>query len=369
MKASGTRIFRVLGIDVYLHFSWWFIFILLAYSLATQFFPEAYPGFSKIVYWAIGAIASLLLFISVLLHELTHSLVAKARKVNVESITLFFFGGVASLPSEDVKASTEFWMALSGPVFSLLLAGVLYFVHAQSLPLFWKAITHYLWRINLILGIFNLLPGYPLDGGRVFRSLLRLYYKDIVKATHIASAVGRFLAGLLMAAGFLSVLAGELGGVWFIFLGGFLWFVAKAGYQQVLLKRALDSIPLSVLIERKFFKLSPDDKFEKAVSHYRKSQIGSFLVVEKGKFFGVLDLSRVGKMSKSKLGNVLVGGAMIPSREVNALRITDHAYTAYRKFENQGSGVLPVISKGRLIGVVSRDKLKHLISAEMKFGD
>src|SRR3989344_3892890 len=200
---GGLRIFRIFGIDIKIHFTWWFIFVLLAWGLREGFFPQQFPGFSAPQYWFMGIVAAVLLFVSVLLHELTHSLVAKARKIRVESITLFFFGGVASIPSEDVKPATEFWMALSGPLFSIVFAGILFLVHQLALPVLLKAVTAYLWQINLILGIFNLVPGFPLDGGRVFRALLMFYYRDIRKATKIASKVGRFFGVFLVFLGFL----------------------------------------------------------------------------------------------------------------------------------------------------------------------
>src|SRR3989344_5217711 len=161
-----TKLFRIFGIDVQLHFSWWLIFIFLSWSLSASFFPSYFPDQQTSTYWIMGVLSALLLFASVLLHELSHSLVAKAKKIKVESITLFFFGGVASIDDEDLKPSTEFLMAVAGPLFSLFLFGVFYLVYALNGNTFWTAISFYLYQLNLILAIFNLVPGYPLDGGR-----------------------------------------------------------------------------------------------------------------------------------------------------------------------------------------------------------
>src|SRR3989344_4695935 len=144
---EGIRIFTIFGIDVKLHYSWWFIFILLTWSLATSFFPIYFPGSTARTYWLMSVIASLLLFLSVLLHELSHSLVARAKKITVRSITLFFFGGVAGIDSEDMKPSSEFLMAIAGPLFSLLLAGIFYVIYISTGNGIVTAITFYLYQL------------------------------------------------------------------------------------------------------------------------------------------------------------------------------------------------------------------------------
>src|SRR3990167_1085865 len=196
-----TTIFRVSGIEVRIHYSWWIIFVLLSWSLATAFFPLHFPGLTKIEYGGMGIISALLLFCSVLLHELSHSLVAKAKKIQVKSITLFFFGGVAGITKEDMKPSSEFQMAIAGPLFSLLLGTVFYFIYKLDVNGFWTAITFYLYQLNFTLGIFNLIPGFPLDGGRAFRAILYAYFKDLTKATRIAAGVGKLFAVVLIMLG------------------------------------------------------------------------------------------------------------------------------------------------------------------------
>ncbi|MBI4153271.1 site-2 protease family protein [Candidatus Woesearchaeota archaeon] len=360
---NGLRILRIHGIDVYLHYSWWLIFALLAYNLALDFFPASYPGLSSAMYWLMGALAAVLLFVSVLLHELTHSLVARARKIRVESITLFFFGGVASIPSEDVKPATEFWMALAGPLFSLALAGALFFVHQLALPVLLKAVTAYLWRINLVLGIFNLVPGFPLDGGRVFRALLMFHYKSIRKATMIASKVGRFFGGMLVFLGFLSVFGGNFSGLWFVFLGSFLWMTAKGSYEQVVIKDVLGRIPVLKLM-KKSHSLAPDDTLDDAISLYKQSDQDGFVVESKGKFVGMVDVARIGRVGI----NVVVTSVMIPANEIEALNNNESAYDALRKLEMQRLSVLPVVVKGTVKGVVTRNTVSHHLTLGMKFG-
>src|SRR3990167_1069198 len=227
-----TRLFRLFGIDVQLHFSWWFVFALLAWILSSSFFPQYFPDLENKTYWAMGIISVLLLFVSVLLHELSHSLVAKAKKIKVESITLFFFGGVASIDDEDLKPSTEFLMSIAGPLFSLFLSVIFYLIYSLNGNIFWTAITFYLYQLNLILAIFNLVPGYPLDGGRAFRAILHAYYRDIKKATRIAVLGGRAFAVFLILFGIISITGGS-GGLWFILLGGFLYYkIGRASCRE-----------------------------------------------------------------------------------------------------------------------------------------
>ena len=192
---NSMKIFRVFGIDIKLHFTWWFVFALIAWSLSSAFFPHYFPDQTQTMYWSMGITASLLLFVSVLLHELSHSLVARAKNIKVESITLFFFGGVAGITKEDMKPSSEFLMAIAGPLFSLVLAGIFFVIWKINGNVFWTAITYYLWQLNLILALFNLVPAFPLDGGRAFRAILRAYFKDLKKATRIAVIGGKLFAG------------------------------------------------------------------------------------------------------------------------------------------------------------------------------
>jgi Zn-dependent protease len=215
MKAS-FKLFRIAGIDIGIHYTWIFIFILISWSLAAGIFPNLTQDQSPTIYWMMGIITALLLFVSVLLHELAHSLVAKARGMGVSSITLFIFGGVSNLEEEPEKPRTEFAMAIVGPLTSLVLGGIFFGVSIFLMgkiisynELFSNTVTNnytgiesvigYLAWINVLLGIFNLLPGFPLDGGRVLRSILWGSTRSLIKATNIAGRVGQFFGWALIA--------------------------------------------------------------------------------------------------------------------------------------------------------------------------
>ena len=232
---SSFRVGRVAGIEVGIHYTWLFAFVLVTWSLAQGFFPATFPGFAPSTYWLLGVIAALGLFGSVLFHELSHSLVARARGLHVQGITLFIFGGVSNLGGEARAAGDEFVVSVVGPLSSLLLAAVFWGLR-QGLapgdtPL--GAVLGYLAVVNAGLAVFNLVPGFPLDGGRVLRSLIWGATHDLRQATRIASAIGQGVGFLLIAWGVARVLGGDiLGGLWTAFIGWFLNNAADSTRQQ-----------------------------------------------------------------------------------------------------------------------------------------
>ncbi len=364
---GSLRIFRLFGIDVKLHFSWWFIAILIAWSLSTSFFPFYFPEQTAGTYWFMGITAAILLFVSVVLHELSHSLVARARKIKVESITLFFFGGVAGIEKEDLEPKAEFQMAVAGPLFSFLLAGIFYFINKSNGNLVVEAITFYLYQLNFILAVFNLVPGFPLDGGRAFRALLFAYYKDLRKATKIAAAGGKVFAGILVALGFLGLLSGVGNGLWFLLLGIFLYFIAGVSYEQVIVKEVLHAIPLKELLERKHPVLKGSLTFQEFVKK-RASGTEDVFLVKDGKFLGILDSKHLDPMEKKMQGMMNLRQLSVPLSSLKGLGKEDTAYTAFRRFAEQNIDLLPVMEGKRLLGTVSRKRVMHRLVWGLKYG-
>src|SRR5215831_8260104 len=214
---GSLRLGRIAGIDIRIHYTWLFAFLLITWSLASGFFPTSNPGLGATTYWGIGAISSVLLFVSVLAHELSHSLVARARGLKVDSITLLIFGGISTITSDPSRAVDEFLVAVVGPLTSLVLAGLFWALETASgsdggaLG----AILGYLAFANLLLGLFNILPGFPLDGGRVLRAIIWGITGNVQRATDIASYVGQGFGILLIFWGVARLLAGDvLGGLW-----------------------------------------------------------------------------------------------------------------------------------------------------------
>jgi Zn-dependent protease len=239
MARNEIYLGRAFGIPISLDYSWFFVFGLITWMLAGSYYPEEFPNWTQGQYWTMGAVTALLYFGSLLLHELGHSLVALSYRIRVRSITLFMFGGVAQIEGQYPHATAEFLVAVAGPAVNF----VLWFLcHAlmpaafDSPPL--MALLKYLAYINVALGLFNLIPGFPLDGGRVFRAILWSFTKDLYRATYVAVQVGRGFAFLFVAWGLLRILSGGLGdGLWIIFLGWFLNNAAKAELMRLFMLR------------------------------------------------------------------------------------------------------------------------------------
>lgn len=363
-KHSGA-LFRIFGIDIRLHFSWWFIFILLAWSLSTGYFPEYFPGLPEQLYWLMGILSALLLFGSVVLHELSHSLVAKTRHITVQSITLFFFGGVAGIEREEMKPSSEFLIAIAGPLFSFILAGLFYLLHISTAIILVKAMALYLYQLNLVLGIFNLVPGFPLDGGRAFRAVLYAYYHDLKKATRIASTGGKLVAGILVALGALSVFGGAVNGLWFILLGAFLYFIAGMSYEQVVVKEILSHVGVKEVMSLDPPFISPEMTLRELIDRYSATDEETFIV--KGKLPRIVDLARTGTISRYAQKNMKVKTIAQPLRKPLALK--DNAYTAFKRFAELQQDALPVIDKGKICGIVQRRMVMHRLNWDLKYGE
>ncbi len=369
MNGKHLKLFRIFDIDIQLHSSWWFLAILLSWSLASAYFPFQIPGYTTVNYWLMGITATVLLFASVILHELSHSLVAKAKKINVKSITLFFFGGVAAIDKEDMKPSAEFFMAIAGPVLSIFLAGI--FFSITKLPLHEVAITifRYLAQLNLILALFNLVPGYPLDGGRAFRAILYAYYKDLKKATRIASNGGKLVGGILVVLGIFGIFSGlVVNGIFFIFLGGFLYMLAGASYEQVIVKETFSKVPITQIMQKKFISLNPSSKFSEFIKQFKNSKETTFLLQGKG-YLGILDLRRLNKLPQKLQEITKLKQVAIPLNEVKLISEKDSAYEAFKKFSEQNIDLLPVMKGKSIVGVVYRDALLNRLMIDLKFKD
>ena len=384
MKAitkGSIKLFRLFGINIQLHFSWWFVFALLAFNLSVSFFPNLcagkltegflataiIPGCASLgtgSYWIMGIVAALFLFLSVLLHELSHSLVAKLRKIKVESITLFFFGGVASIHEDDLKPGSEFLMAVAGPLFSILLGLVFFTINHFTSNGIVTAITFYLYLINFMLAGFNLIPGFPLDGGRAFRAILHAYYKDLKKATRIAAAGGRFFGIFLIIVGILSFFGG---GWWLVILGGFLYFTAGLSYEQVIIREALIKIPVKELLSKDFSLVDAEMKFADFLKRHVNCGEEIFLVKSKN-FSGILDLKELDKISLSAQKWIKIKQLAIPVDKLSSLRENDTAFTAFKKFAEEKINLLPVYKNSKLLGFVTQKIVTQRLVWSLKFG-
>ncbi|MGH7950203.1 MAG: site-2 protease family protein, partial [Candidatus Binataceae bacterium] len=299
-RSKGVvRIASIAGVEIEIDYSWLFIFALVLWSLSAGYFPYEYPGYTWRAYWLVGFVATILFFASVLIHELSHAAVANRLGEDVRKITLFIFGGMAHLSGEPRSASVEFQVAAAGPVTSIGLAMIFWFVdlglpHAPEFQL-WSAMFRYLAFINLALALFNLLPGYPLDGGRLLRAYLWWRDGNMRSATERAADWGRGIAVGLIVLGVLQIFSGSLvGGLWLVFIGLFLRSAATTSYQGLIIQQALGGSRVADIMVREPVVLDPELSVERAIEDYflRLGYTG-FPVVSDGRLGGMLSLAQV----------------------------------------------------------------------------
>jgi Zn-dependent protease len=262
-----------MGIPIRIHYTLWFVFILIAWSLAVGYMPHQYAGLSTVTYWAIGIASAIILFVSVLVHELSHSYIAKKNGLPIARITLFFFGGVSEMTEEPQDPGLEVRMAAAGPLMSFLIAGVLgvlwYLGGSAHAPVAIVATLGYAALINGVLGVFNLLPAFPLDGGRVFRGSVWKHSNNFVEATRTAIRVSEVISLLMMFGGFAFIIFGDfVDGIWVIVLGWFLMSGAQTSLKQTLVGEALLGVSVGDIMTREVLTVPPEITVQQLVSDY-----------------------------------------------------------------------------------------------------
>lgn len=369
MRFGRLYLFKVFGIPIRLDYTWFIIFILFSWSLASAYYPSRFPEWTSTVHWIAGFLSALLLFISVLLHELAHSWVAIHSGISIAGITLFIFGGVAQMSREPPNAKTEFRMAIAGPGMSLFLA-VLFLLLGYILPSVPGAVLSLLGYMNLLLGLFNLVPGFPLDGGRVLRAILWSSKGDLEWATRISSRAGKVVALAIMLWGFFYILRGNfIGGIWLIFIGLFLLQAAEAGYRQVLFRTSLSGIRVSQIMRPDVVVVSPDLTLDELVDDYfLKYHYNSFPVVHKGELVGLITLASVKNVPRSEWVRTPVRHVMIPLDEITILEPGEDAVNALERMVRDGIGRFPVVERGELVGILTRRDIVELLKIKTDLG-
>lgn len=359
---GGFPIGRVAGIDILVHWSWVVIFGLLTWSLAEGLFVHDYPNWTRAEAWFAAAITSLVLFASILLHELSHSLVARRQGMSVRSITLFIFGGVSAIGEEPRQPGQEFVMAAVGPLTSFALAG-LFAVAAVVLHGGIGTAAQYLAFINVLLGAFNLLPGFPLDGGRVLRSIAWARSGSIVRATRIASLSGEGVAFLLMAGGAVAFLLGALiPGVWFFVIGWFLLSQSRASYQQVAARDILKEFTVRSALNRDFHPLRPELSLTAVLSDYVLTyHQRCYPVISGDHLVGVVCLPDLKRFPREEWHERMVSEAMTPEERLVSVAPSDDLTRAAQLMAEADLNQLPVMEDGRFMGFVTRSDILQLV--------
>ena len=361
---QGTlKLGTLAGIDIRVHYTWLFAFILIAWSLAQGYFPSADAGLGTGTYWLLGLVSALLLFGSVLVHELGHSLVAGARGLRVQSITLFIFGGVSSITREASTARDEFLVAVVGPVISLALAG-LFWLFGQALPAGTAvaAVASYLAFTNLLLGAFNIVPGFPLDGGRVLRAILWGSTGNMPRATQIASYVGQAVAFGMIGWGVSRLLGGDVfGGLWTAFIGWFLNGGAETSRQQQTARAVLTGVPVTTVMEASPAFASPTLSVQAFVlEHTLRRGHRALPVVDAGRLVGLMSITDAKHLAHDAWPTTPIRQVMT-STALKTLAPDADLNVALELMVTSGINQLPVVQNGTLVGMLSRsDVMRYL---------
>ena len=366
------KVARIRGIDVGIHFSWFIVVVLFTVIFAESQYPDTYPNWSEAQYWSVAIASVLLLFLSVLLHEFGHALVAQSRGVGVRSITLFIFGGVAGLTRESDEAGDEFWIAIAGPIVSITLAGLfglawLIFGAASEKA---AALLGYLAYINLLLVLFNMIPGFPLDGGRVLRAALWRGTGDLRRATRIASGIGVGIGMLFVVGGVVLIVTGYLvNGIWAVVIGWFLQNAAQQGRSSVEQTYALRDILTSDLMNREPVTIAPEIDLETMVEDFVLARNARGLpVIVDGRLAGIVTVTDLRKAPRDQWKERTVGQIMTPATQLKYLDPKVPVTEALMLMSDGDFHQMPVTEEGRLVGLLTRFELVRYFQTREELG-
>ncbi|TVM00071.1 MAG: peptidase M50 [Candidatus Brocadia sp. WS118] len=364
---QGTwKIATVMGIPMRVHFSWFIVFGLITWSLSTQYFPKAAPDLPVAAYWIKGTLASLLLFASVAFHELSHSCIARKYHVSITGITLFIFGGVAQMKGEPPHPKAEFRIAIAGPISSFLLSAV-FFLVAINVTGGLVALFSYLARINFILGAFNLIPGFPMDGGRILRAALWSRTKDFFYATQKASVFGQRIALFFLLFGLFLIFTGSSGGLWLLLIGWFLYMAAQSSQQQATLQEALSTIRVKNAMARNIVTVSPSIFISEAVDKYfLRYGYGGFPVMDEGQFLGIITLKEIKEIPREDWNKVKVSDVFISHDKKWEVSPDSDAMGALELMIKEDKGRIIVMGNDKVVGLITRNGIARYLQMRSK---
>jgi Zn-dependent protease/predicted transcriptional regulator len=372
--SPGLRIGRILGIPIYVHASWVIIFVLITMSLAMQFTQE-HPQWTVAQHWAVGIATSLLFFASVLFHELSHSLVARIYKIRVVSITLFVFGGVARIGREPAKAIQEFNIAIAGPIASLFLAAgffslTLFFPYAQMTG----ALAVWLWQTNAALALFNLLPGFPLDGGRIFRAIVWGVTKDFSRATKIAGTSGKIVAyGMIVFGAWYAMKGQWTSGLWLAFIGWFLLNAAQESVAQVAIRETLSGLQAADVMSHEVPTVPRNMSLEEYGQEVARTGRRCHLVTTDDRLVGMINVHTLNSVPRDEWAHMSVQGVMIPREKILWARPEEPLLGLLERLLSADVNQMPVVTDtendgAHIIGMITRDSILRVMQARSEVG-
>jgi Zn-dependent protease/CBS domain-containing protein len=360
MGTGSIRLGKIFGIPVGVDYSWFLVFILFTWTFAVGYYPAEFTNWSTTEYWVVGAITALMLFGSVLLHELGHSLVALRYKIPVRNITLFIFGGISQISEEPVSAMSEFWITIAGPLISFILAGVFALLTPLTTgyaPLY--AVVKYLAYINAILGLFNLIPGFPLDGGGVLMSIVWGITHNRHRALLIASGVGSFIAYLFIVYGVFELFSGNLvNGLWIAFIGWFLVSASRGQLQQERIKGLLAGHKVSEVMSQAYTIVQSNTTLQSLMDdHILASSRRSYIVENGEDVVGLLTLHHLRDVPKEQWSTTTVAQVMISCSNWKDLTLDTELWDAMEEMDRNGVNQLPVMTDGHIEGMLTREDI------------
>jgi Zn-dependent protease/predicted transcriptional regulator len=374
MRGEGIQIGRIYGIPIFLHSSWFFIFALITYSFVSEF-AALHLDLPASQLWGLGLVTSVLFFGSLVFHEMSHSVIAKHYKIPVVSITLFIFGGVARISRDPSRAIEEFNIAIAGPISSFLLAGGFGIVHhfaGENAIL--KALSGSLAWINFSLALFNLVPGFPLDGGRIFRAIVWGLTKDYSRSTRIAARSGQVVAYGMIGLGAVMTVTGYMGrgdvigGMWLAFIGWFLLTAARQSRAQVDARGALEGLRVADIMTAELPTVGREISLEDYAREILRTGRRAHLVVAHEQLVGLMTAEALHSVPQHDWDVTSVQAVMLPKEKLHWAAPEEPALSLLDRMRTVGMQQMPVIAAGNVVGIVTRDSILHVLQARNEFG-
>jgi Zn-dependent protease/CBS domain-containing protein len=372
MFGKQLRIFQLMGFEVKIDLSWIIIALLVTWSLSVGYFPHRYLNYDTRTYWLMGLVGALGLFMSIIAHELAHSLVARRYDIPMRGITLFLFGGVAEMDDEPKAAKDEFLMAVTGPISSALIAAAFYGAYLVGRLAGWpypvNGVVLYLAMINGILALFNLLPAFPLDGGRMLRAVLWHLKGNLKWATRIASRIGSGFGLVLIIYGVIQFISGHfIGGMWFFLIGMFLKTAAEASFQQLITLRTFEGEPLRRFMNSNPVTVTPDLSIGRLVEDYVYTHHHKlYPVVENGRLTGCITTRQIKDVPQDRWASTTVADVAATCDSDNTISSDADATKALSKMRRTNAGRLMVVDQDRLLGIVSLKDMMEFLSLKIE---
>lgn len=368
MKAQ-IKLGRILGVDIGLHYSWLIIAVLITFSLVGHF-EQNNPGWSESLRWVVAIVTALLFFAAIVVHELSHAIVAKSRGLPVKSITLFALGGVAQIEKEAADAKTEFWMGIIGPITSFVIGVICLLLTVATgwtppdlpqRPI--PAMLMWLGLINIGLAVFNMIPGFPLDGGRVLRGIIWWITGNARRATTIAARVGQIIAFLMILYGVMQFFRGTgVSGLWTIFIGWFLLSASRESYAQMVITEGLRGLRVADVMSRDFPVVDAYTNLQVfADEHLMRTGRRFFVVTLNGRPEGIITLNEINSVPKNRWPYTTIGDVMRPLDATRTVGPNTPVSDALEVMARQDLNQLPVVSENGLVGLLSRSNILQII--------